>query len=223
MRVLTLLSGLFLLFSAAGAAAQPEAQSHDPYSFVEQVAQSTFRRIQQDKDLIADQPRHMRTIVRDELVPHLDYRFAAFKVLGQYFRHAPRAQLEEFVTVFRDYLVVNYASALTVYEDQSVDFQPGNKDRLKRFAVVRAVIREPGKPDIKLSFKVRRAKGEDNWKAFDLVAEGVSMIDSKRSEFGQIIRRGGLGEAIARMRQAIDRGSESTEALARVYQREITL
>jgi len=38
-----------------------------------------------------------------------------------------------------------------------------------------------------------------HWKIYDFVAEGISMLDSKRSEFSSIIRKGDMQKVIERM------------------------
>ena len=49
-----------------------------------------------------------------------------------------------------------------------------------------------GRDDINVSFKVRKGKKTGNWAAFDMVAEGVSLLDAKQAELGGIIRQKGL-------------------------------
>jgi phospholipid transport system substrate-binding protein len=51
---------------------------------------------------------------------------------------------------------------------------------------------DPGKPDINIEFKLRRGRDSENWLVFDMVAEGISLLDSKRAEFGNLIRKQGL-------------------------------
>ena len=43
-----------------------------------------------------------------------------------------------------------------------------------------------------VSFKVRKNRKTNEWKAFDMVAEGVSLLDSKQAELSGIIRQKGL-------------------------------
>jgi phospholipid transport system substrate-binding protein len=50
----------------------------------------------------------------------------------------------------------------------------------------------PTSDDIDVAFKVRLNKKTKQWQAFDMVAEGVSLLDSKKAELGSIIRQKGL-------------------------------
>jgi phospholipid transport system substrate-binding protein len=50
----------------------------------------------------------------------------------------------------------------------------------------------PNRDDIDIAFKVRKNRKTNEWKAFDMVAEGVSLLDSKQAELGGVIRQKGL-------------------------------
>ena len=75
---------------------------------------------------------------------------------------------------------------------------------------VRALIKESGKPDISITFQVRRNK-ENQWKAFDLVAEGISMVQSKRVEFAPMIRQKGIDSVIDFMREKSTKQSKTAK------------
>jgi phospholipid transport system substrate-binding protein len=49
-----------------------------------------------------------------------------------------------------------------------------------------------GRDNIDVAFKVRLNKKTKQWQAFDMVAEGISLLDSKQAELGSIIRQKGL-------------------------------
>jgi hypothetical protein len=48
--------------------------------------------------------------------------------------------------------------------------------------MVKALITEQGAPDIKIDFKLRLDKKTKQWKAFDMVIEGISLISAKQAE-----------------------------------------
>ncbi|HBN88563.1 MAG TPA: toluene tolerance protein, partial [Rheinheimera sp.] len=86
--------------------------------------------------------------------------------------------------------------------DQKVIIEPaaGGLDDQKIITVKTRVI-DPGKPDIKIDFKLRRGKDADNWLVFDMVAEGISLLDSKRAELGNLIRQQGLASVTALLQE----------------------
>jgi len=70
------------------------------------------------------------------------------------------------------------------------------------------VVKDPTRPDIKIAFKVRRDSKTNEWKAYDMVAEGISMLNSKRSEFESILRTDGIDAVISLMREKIGKPVE---------------
>jgi phospholipid transport system substrate-binding protein len=50
------------------------------------------------------------------------------------------------------------------------------------------------------AFKLRKIKKTQHWKTYDLEAEGISLLSSKRSEFAAIIRQQGIEAVIDVMR-----------------------
>ncbi len=48
------------------------------------------------------------------------------------------------------------------------------------------------KPTIDLVFKMRQNKKTGQWKAFDMVVEGISLLSSKQAELGKRISKQGV-------------------------------
>ena len=181
-----------------------EVNEQNPYALVKEAGQKTFDRIKASQAQIEKDPEELRTIMKEELLPHIDYQFAAFKVLGKYFKSVPKDKLSEYVQVFRQYLITTYAVAMGYYDNQKVTFEPEGDFSDKKSVTVRAVVQDPGRPDIKVAFQVRKDSRTNEWKAYDMVAEGISLLDSKRSEFEPILRQEGIDAVLKLMREKIE-------------------
>ncbi|WP_267962095.1 Tgt2/MlaC family protein [Shewanella sp. AS1] len=174
--------------------------SQDPYAMVESVANKTFARFHQDIDLIKSNPDHLKRIVSEELMPYIDYKYAAYKVMGSHLRESTPEQREAFAEAFKGYLIATYAQAFTEYTNQAVEFEPAKNFSNEKMVDVNVQIIEQGRPPIKLQFRARRLK-DDSWKAFDLVAEGVSLLSSKSAELTNLIRQQGIDHVIGLLKQ----------------------
>ena len=210
---------LFLIGSAVisqvAVAASDEINIKDPYELIKQASNRMFDRFKQDKAIIDNDLSHLKVIVHEELMPFVDYKYAAYKVMGQYLRDTTVDQRNRFVEAFEGYLVATYAQALTKYTNQTVKFDPPSDFSDEKIVEVNVQIIENGRPPIKIQFKVRRLKN-DSWKAFDLVAEGVSLLASKQSEISNLIRQNGIESVITMLndktQQKIDRQPEEAKA-----------
>lgn len=166
----------------------------DPYKMMEVLADKTFSRIAKDQSKIQADPEVLRLIVNEELVPYIDSRYAALRVIGNSadLRNTPREELLAFVDAFQNYMVATYAGVFTQYRDQKVMIEPGRVIENQKIISIKTRVIDPGKPDINIEFKLRRGKDTDNWLVFDMVAEGISLLDSKRAELSNLIRQQGL-------------------------------
>jgi phospholipid transport system substrate-binding protein len=201
-------TGLIMLLGVQSFAMAEEVNTKDPYLLIEQAANITFARFRADKALIDADLNHLKVIVKEELMPYVDYKYAAYKVMGQYLRDTSVEQRERFVDAFEGYLVATYAQAFTQYTDQKVVYDTGTDFSKEKMVDVNVQILEDGRPPIKILFKVRRLK-DDSWKAFDLVAEGISLLASKQSEISNLIRKDGIDAVIVllneKTKEKIDR------------------
>lgn len=188
-----------LLLATAGFSTQANTAAvptyDDPYKMMEVLADKTFRRIAADQSKIKQNAEVLRTIVSEELLPYIDSRYAAGYVIGQSVKlnTVPKEDFNTFVTAFQNYMVGTYAGVFTQYTNQKVIIEPGQPvDKQRKIITIKTRVIDPGKPDIKIEFKLRRMKDTNTWLVYDMVAEGISLLDSKRSELGSLIRQQGL-------------------------------
>ena len=186
-----------------GQAERERVAQDDPYQMVQEAASLTFARIKAEQKNLVQDPEILRVIMEEELMPYIDYRFSAFKVLGKYARRVEKKELLEFVTVFREYLITSYAVAMGYYDNQTVEFEPERDFSDRNDVTVRAVIKDNVRPDIKVAFKVRKDPRSGEWQAYDMIAEGISLLSSKQSEFESILRKDGIATVIESMRASI--------------------
>ncbi|WP_394204410.1 phospholipid-binding protein MlaC [Shewanella waksmanii] len=201
--MMKMIAAIWLSVISMATATAAEIDRSNPYTMVEQVANKTFARFHQDFDTIQADPDHLKLIVSEELMPYIDYKYASYKVMGSHLRSTRPEQRKQFVNAFKAYLVATYAQAFTEYTNQQVKFEPARSFDGQKMIDVHVQIVEANRPPIKVQFRVRRLK-DDTWKAFDLVAEGVSLLASKSKEISNLIRQNGIDSVIADLRARTD-------------------
>jgi len=187
-----LLLSFLAAFTAFGVVAF-EVDKTQPYQMMKQVAEVTFERLKAEQPKIKQDPNLLKNIVEEELMPYVNDRYAALKLLGPNLKGAKREDVGEFIKAFRAYLVTSYAQVLTQYSDQQIAFGPEPKlDSSKRITSIKVDIIDAPRPNIRLEFKLRKDKKTGEWLAFDMVAEGISLLSSKQSEWNTKIRQDGI-------------------------------
>ncbi|WP_060989249.1 phospholipid-binding protein MlaC [Photobacterium leiognathi] len=166
----------------------------NPYTMMDKVSAKLFQTLKAEQPKIQANPEELRIIVKQELLPYINARYAAYKVLGNNnLKKATAAQRDAFTKAFTDYLVASYAQVLTQYTDQKIQIEPAKPVPADRSIVsVRVDIIDPQRPPIRLDFKLRLNKKTKEWQGFDMVAEGVSMISTKQSEWSGELRTKGI-------------------------------
>ncbi|MBS0849605.1 phospholipid-binding protein MlaC [Citrobacter sp. JGM124] len=181
------------------------ADQTNPYTLMNEAAQKTFDRLKVEQPKIRQDPDYLRQIVAEELLPYVQIKYAGALVLGRYYKDATPAQREAYFKAFGEYLKQAYGQALALYNGQSYQIAPeqplGNAD----IVAIRVTITDPnGRPPIRLDFQWRKNSQTGNWQAYDMIAEGVSMITTKQSEWSDLLRTKGIDGLTAQL-QAISR------------------
>lgn len=137
--------------------------------------------------------KEMKRIVNDVLFPHVDTRYVSYSVLGKYLKKTNKSQRDEFIQAFSGHLINTYSVALEQFSDQKIEVQPVRSDISAKSKVsIKALIVDKERPTIDIFFKLRKNKKTGQWLMYDLVAEGISLLHSKRSEFAKMIKEQGV-------------------------------
>ncbi len=185
---------LFLfIFQLSAKEVSSKVNTTDPFILVEQVASQVFSRLKNESIQIRNNPNLLKNVIREEVSPYFNHRYAAAKVLANvHFRKATKKQFNEFSGTFREYVITSYAQIFTLYTNQTIKFQPSKTFKSKKIISVAMEIISTSRPPIDISFKLRMNKKTKEWKIFDLVAEGISFLDSKRAELNNRLNEKGI-------------------------------
>lgn len=177
------------------------ADQSNPYKQMGEAAQKTFDRLKNEQPKIRQNPNYLRDIVGQELLPYVQIKYAGALVLGRYYKEATPAQREAYFKAFEEYLKQAYGQALAMYNGQTYQIAPeqplGNAD----IVAIRVTIVDPnGRPPVRLDFQWRKNSQTGNWQAYDMIAEGVSMITTKQNEWSDILRTKGIDGLTAQLK-----------------------
>ncbi|MGL5291123.1 MAG: ABC transporter substrate-binding protein [Vibrionaceae bacterium] len=174
------------------------ADNKDPYQLINQVATTTFARLKKDTARYQANPELLREVAKQEVLPHINVRYAALRVLGPLAEKSSKEERELFNAAFSNYLVAAYAQILTEYTDQKVTVEKAKPIPADRNVVsVRVDITDAARAPIRLDFKLRKNSKTNEWQGYDVQAEGVSMLETKISEWQGELRKKGI-KAVAK-------------------------
>ena len=176
-----------------------QAQATDPEALVKQTTEQVLRTLEQNQARIKEDPQAVFGLVQDIVLPHFDFELMSRLVLARHWRTATPEQQQQFVEAFRQLLIRTYGTSLSQYSGQQVDFLPSPADPDPKRATARTQVRQPDGPPIPITYQLRQTG--DTWKVFDVVIEGLSLVQNYRTSFASEIQQRGLDALIARIQE----------------------
>ena len=174
-----------------------------PYVLMQQASDKLFADIKNNQAKIKKDPNYLRTIVRNDLLPYVQVNYAGSLVLGSHFKSTTPEQREKFFKAFSDFIEQAYAQVLTAYTDQNIQIEPAKEVGDKNLVSIRVnIMQNGGQAPIKLDFKWRKNSKTGEWQAYDMVAEGVSMVVTKQNEWSGILRQQGIDALTAQIQKS---------------------
>ena len=174
-----------------------------PYVLMQQASDKLFADIKNNQAKIKQDPNYLRTIVRNDLLPYVQVNYAGSLVLGSHFKSTTPEQREKFFKAFSDFIEQAYAQVLTAYTDQNIQIEPAKEVGDKNLVSIRVnIMQNGGQAPIKLDFKWRKNSKTGEWQAYDMVAEGVSMVVTKQNEWSGILRQQGIDALTAQIQKS---------------------
>jgi phospholipid transport system substrate-binding protein len=118
-------------------------------------------------------------------------------VLGRHWRTATPDQRKRFVDAFYHSLLNNYGSALVEFTSDRLKIYPTKVDPDARLTTVRTEVKRSNGDRVAVNYYLRRTP--QGWKAWDVVIDGISYVNSYRTDFGEQIQAQGIDAVIKRL------------------------
>lgn len=168
-----------------------------PDALVKQTADEVLSIIKNDKEIQAGNQKKLFALAEEKILPNFDFDRVCKMVLGKNWRAASEEQQSSFKKEFRSLLLRTYASALSKYRDQIIEYKPFRAEPdANNVSVKTQIIQQGGQP---ISVDYSLVKTESSWKVYDIVIESVSLVTNYRSQFSNEIRQNGLDSLIKKL------------------------
>ena len=162
-------------------------------------------KIVKDEALKNDQQAR-RAALRKTIDERFNYRQMVMRSLAKNWDARSGQERQEFIALFKSLLENSYANKLEAYRDEKINYLD---EIIKgRYALVKTeVVRRSS--TIGVDYKLINENG--NWKVYDFVIEGVSMIRNYRSQFTKIIRRDSYEVLVQKLKEKINNIKQSSK------------
>lgn len=179
-----------LVISAAAFAQQA------PEALVKQISGEVIDAAKADKAIQAGDIGRITALVDAKVMPSVNFEVMTRSAVGPQWRAATPEQRGKLQAEFKTLLLRVYSGALTQIKDQTVEVTRTQPVQGSSQVVVQSEVRGKGEP-IKLDYRLD--KFNDAWKIIDVNVGGIWLVQSYRSQFGQVLSSGGIDGLINRL------------------------
>lgn len=184
---------------AQAAPAASAAQQSQAGKVVMDASARILNTLQTRKAEFNKDPNALRTYIDSELNRTFDRDYAARLVLGANARGASDADVKLFADAMADNLMQRYGSALlTIQGKPSFRFKSETPLPNNRGMRVATELQRAGSESTPVEYLMRQVNGQ--WKIFDVNIEGISYVQTFRTQFDAPLRQKGIKQVAADLR-----------------------
>ena len=126
-----------------------------------------------------------------------DYVVLSKRTLGRNWKKFDTEQQNEFIKLYRKLLDSVYMDRLLAYKDEKVVFSKERMISEKRAEVFSNIVTS----DKKIPIDYRLILKKNQWKVYDVIIEGVSLVKNYRSQFNDILSKNEPEELLKILRE----------------------
>lgn len=141
-----------------------------------------------------------RNLLEKVVAARFDYAEMSRRALGAPWNQLTPQQKQEFVELFQTLLTNSYADKVETYSGEGVQYL--NERTEKEYAEVRTKVLS-GKTEIPLDYRL--INKANDWRVYDVVVDGVSLVNNYRGQFSKILRASSYSDLVDQLRKKTDK------------------
>lgn len=153
-------------------------------------------RIVTDKELKKPQSeKKRRAALRTAISAIFDFEEMTKRAMGANWKGLASADKKEITGLFQSLLENSYANKIESYNNEKIAYLKENVDH--DYAEVKSKITTAKHDEYAVDYRLMNKGGE--WRVYDVVIEGVSLVSNYRSQFNRIISEKGYKELVKKL------------------------
>jgi phospholipid transport system substrate-binding protein len=191
-------SALIVVMSVTWLSGLGLAASEGPTAFIQQTTERILQ-VFEDPHLRGEEHREERLArLRHIADTAFDWEEIARRALATHWRERTPQERREFAELFREAVQGMYLERLEAAAQQRLQEQPVIRSRGEQVDGQRAVVRTTAATrrsrEIPMDYRLRYADGQ--WRVYDVVIAGVSLVNNYRAQFHRIITQSSYQELV---------------------------
>ena len=194
MKLTQFLSTMVLLFSAVVSAESLEVTSKHVF----QSLQSQLNELKRDGRL---SETSVTALVETALLPHIDKKYFTYKALGKNLAKLNEEERQTFMTHLTQRLIKSYVGPLLKFDNESFQIVETRYAQSGKTAVTNMKVIGSGR-NTSMQTKWRFVQETESWLMYDLVVEGISLLQTQQKELSLQLAKSSVEDVIEKLKKA---------------------
>ena len=173
--------------------------SDTPDGFLKDSVQEISTLVSQYKDRFETDEEFLRDKMNSSVMPKLDIKLMSKIILGKkIWTEMSESQKDDFVEAFQYRMTSTYMKSITAFDGEKVVFLPYEPGKRENIAYVKSKYLIPG-GDIAVDYRL--IKKSEEWKVYDIIFDGISLMKNYRADFREHVSQNGIDSLITSLRE----------------------
>ena len=173
--------------------------SDTPDGFLKDSVEEISILVSKYKDRFETDEKFLRDKMNSTVMPKLDIKLMSKIILGKkIWTEMSESQKDDFVEAFQYRMTSTYMKSITAFDGEKVVFLPYEPGKRENIAYVKSKYLIPG-GDIAVDYRL--IKKSDEWKVYDIIFDGISLMKNYRADFREHVTESGIDSLITSLRE----------------------
>ena len=183
----SLLLAFLLTVNIAFSSVTPDGFLKDSVEEISLIVSKYKDRFEADEEFLRDK-------MNSTVMPKLDIKLMSKIILGKkIWTNLSVTQKDDFVEAFKYRMTSTYMKSITAFDGEKVIFLPYEPGKRENIAYVKSKYLIPG-GDIAVDYRL--IKKSDEWKVYDIIFDGISLMKNYRVDFREHVSQSGIDSLI---------------------------
>lgn len=206
--IATIMVAVGVLFASITASAEPM----QPEALINKLFADVNERLKKDAPLIEKDRNHIVTVAEEMVEPFVSFDKMAKQILGKHWKKITKDQRARYIAAFKNRISV----AMVSRYDPSIEYGltvTGSRlnDKGNIAQVKSEVVEKNSGQKYMIDYKLFTTPKSDRWQVYDVIVEGVSVLQSYKTASAEEITRNGIEHLIAQLEAAPAEDSQASE------------
>lgn len=142
-----------------------------------------------------------RQKLRSVIGSHFDFTDMSRSALAVHWKSLSEQQRREFVPLFTSLLEEAYMSRIESYSGQQIQFLRERSNGSGYSEVYTRIVQNEAQP-ISVNYRLKRS--DSGWKVYDVLVDGISLVQNYRSQFNRVINNDGYDSLVERIKMKVN-------------------